>query len=100
MLDAGCTIVISHFLEERILVVLLFGTYLVKAVQREEKDRELLLLLATARRGEAKAPRRAFQFGWDDPHRTFSPLGLISTFPVGSFGTIETPFERQGGNGE
>ena len=78
-MDAGDTIVISQFAEEGVLVVLLFGTYLVKAVQREEKDRELLLLLllATARRGEAKAPRRAFQFGWDDPHRLIALIALL-----------------------
>ena len=45
--------------------------------EREEKDRELMLLLATARRGEAKGPRRAFQFGWDDPHRLIALLALL-----------------------
>ena len=34
---AGDTIVISQFAEASVLVVLLFGTYLVKAVQRERR---------------------------------------------------------------
>ena len=52
---AGGTIVISQFAEEggQWTGCAAFGTYLVKAVQREEKDGELLL--AAARRGEEES---------------------------------------------